>query len=399
MPTETVIKNNQAEKWTKEDQKALEELQRTVESGEKRLAEIYKELEEIEKEKQKIRTNETSTVTERQSATSQITPKVTEEEKGHASIKENMGVKKDSALDGKQEIQRNVNAIIAELPPKEQEELKEDYREEKTKIDFNSWIKNKLARIVSGIDTSASNLYKKITIKTLKKGILIAGIYLGSSFITSGFVKNTEKPLVDTEETLENVMLGPNIIQDLEVYNGLSQNAKNVYNANAPIEGIGVKEKEAYVIADKENACVMIFDADNNLVKKFPAIFGAAKGEVFNEASSSSDEPGPYATTPMGTYRIGRQGMDRENVQFYRGKIFSIYKTPANLALHITYPGEIEKRTKALGTSTIEDNKMSWGCINISEENFDEYVTPNIGENARLYILPDNGGEVFSPRF
>ena len=399
MPTETVIKNNQAEKWTKEDQKALEELQRTVESGEKRLAEIYKELEEIEKEKQKIRTNETSTVTERQSATSQITPKVTEEEKGHASIKENMGVKKDSALDGKQEIQRNVNAIIAELPPKEQKELKEDYREEKTKIDFNSWIKNKLARIVSGIDTSASNLYKKITIKTLKKGILIAGIYLGSSFITSGFVKNTEKPLVDTEETLENVMLGPNIIQDPEVYNGLSQNAKNVYNANAPIEGIGVKEKEAYVIADKENACVMIFDADNNLVKKFPAIFGAAKGEVFNEASSSSDEPGPYATTPMGTYRIGRQGMDKENVQFYRGKIFSIYKTPANLALHITYPGEIEKRTKAILSKTKKDNYGSWGCINILEKDYDESVEPNIKENARLYILPNNGEEVFTPRF
>ena len=59
-----------------------------------------------------------------------------------------------------------------------------------------------------------------------------------------------------------------------------------------------------------------------------------------------------------------------------------------DLGIHMTYPRELAQRTMALESETPTDNRMSWGCINISEENFIKYLKyRNI---TKLYISPDD---------
>ena len=56
------------------------------------------------------------------------------------------------------------------------------------------------------------------------------------------------------------------------------------------------------------------------------------------------------------------------------------------------------QRLAALASPSTEDNKMSWTCINIGKENFEEYLDKYFDvseEGYMLYILPDNPDEQF----
>ena len=55
-------------------------------------------------------------------------------------------------------------------------------------------------------------------------------------------------------------------------------------------------------------------------------------------------------------------------------------------------------RLAALESQTPEDNKMSWTCINVGKENFEEYLQkyfPISEQGYMLYILPDDPKTAF----
>ena len=64
-----------------------------------------------------------------------------------------------------------------------------------------------------------------------------------------------------------------------------------------------------------------------------------------------------------------------------------------------TYPGELKARTKALDSQTIEDNRVSWGCINADQKVFDQYLLPTFNKSSvyKIFILPDSPDQVFVP--
>ncbi|MBP6005620.1 hypothetical protein KA531_01820, partial [Candidatus Saccharibacteria bacterium] len=60
------------------------------------------------------------------------------------------------------------------------------------------------------------------------------------------------------------------------------------------------------------------------------------------------------------------------------------------VGLHIVYQGELEKRTKALNTPTIKDNRLSWGCINVDEKIWDDSIAPIVDNGLEIIITRDN---------
>ncbi|MEI7810492.1 MAG: hypothetical protein WCI41_02965, partial [bacterium] len=40
----------------------------------------------------------------------------------------------------------------------------------------------------------------------------------------------------------------------------------------------------------------------------------------------------------------------------------------------------------------------SWGCINVSQENFDKYLAGNVTENTTLFITPDDPSLAVNPK-
>lgn len=188
-------------------------------------------------------------------------------------------------------------------------------------------------------------------------------------------------------------------VKNQQLFDKLNENCKRIYLFNEL-----KAEREPYIIADKPTASLLVFDKNNRLVAKFPALFGATPGERPNtydlsNPNRSKDRLHGGATTPAGSYGVVVDSLNKQAIEVYGGKVFRVIGAK-DLGIHPTYPPEYETRTKALESETVEDNKLSGGCINISQENFDE-IEPYFRDTKKglLYITPDNEKMIMYPGY
>ncbi len=301
------------------------------------------------------------------------------------------------------------NALTFEEAAALEKQFAKENKEKKT--DRLSWLKNKVVDAFSGVKIGKD---LKPTVEKLARKLLFRGIVVMSLVSTTPTFSGSSFDKTDSN-AIEKLVLDPSLINpekyapDAKLYKELSKNGKQVYMFRQSKMAHGDKEySKPYVIADKPSATCFVLDANNKLVASFPMITGAVSGEAPNiKTDVTTAKPGPYATTPMGSYFLTKKNIYPPNAQEYEGRIFRVVDPTGTLmnageALHETYPGELKKRTAAYKTSTPEDNKMSWGCINISQENFDKYLDAtlnNAHEDYGLYILPDDPETPFSPAF
>ena len=57
-------------------------------------------------------------------------------------------------------------------------------------------------------------------------------------------------------------------------------------------------------------------------------------------------------------------------------------------SIHETWRGELHSREHALATPTPEDNRVSWGCVNVSEANFETHVK-QLPSGTLVWITPE----------
>lgn len=61
-----------------------------------------------------------------------------------------------------------------------------------------------------------------------------------------------------------------------------------------------------------------------------------------------------------------------------------------SMALHPLYlEHPWEKREERIESDTPTDNKVSYGCLNIRQEDFDEWIRPCFGQGGLIAITPD----------
>jgi hypothetical protein len=149
----------------------------------------------------------------------------------------------------------------------------------------------------------------------------------------------------------------------------------------------GDNEGMPYVIVDKLNATVFVLDALGHLDGSAPALLGLAKGvgAVAGHGDRTMAQIGPgERSTPAGRF-IASPGRD------LHGQDILWIDYDNAIALHRVVEGTpAEHRAQRLQSPTADDNRISYGCINVPVGFYDTVVHPAFAATSGVvYILPE----------
>lgn len=142
-----------------------------------------------------------------------------------------------------------------------------------------------------------------------------------------------------------------------------------------------------YAIVDKVNARVYVFDAHGNLQGSDAALLGMARGdrsvEGIGDRMMSAIRP-EDRTTPAGRFKAS---LDRD----VHGQSILVIDYAASISMHAVVKGTpVERRAQRLESATSEDNRISYGCINVPSTFYKKIVSTAFAHTFGIvYILPE----------
>ena len=149
----------------------------------------------------------------------------------------------------------------------------------------------------------------------------------------------------------------------------------------------GDSKSMPFVIVDKKEAMVFVFDAHGHLRGAAPALLGSARGDDavagIGKRALSSILPAER-TTPAGRFvaALGRNLHGKEIIWVDYDSAISMHPVVT------TNAGE--RRLQRLATPTPLDNRISYGCINVPAQFFSAVLHPAFtGTNGVVYVLPE----------
>ena len=142
-----------------------------------------------------------------------------------------------------------------------------------------------------------------------------------------------------------------------------------------------------YMVIDKVAAEVFVFDGAGMLVGRSPVLVGSAMGDDsvpgVGDRELSNIAPADR-TTPAGRF-VARFGpaVGHKNVLWV--------DFPSAVSLHpVITSKKSEHRLERLRSPTPEDNRITYGCINVPAVFYNEVVRPLLTDtNGIVYILPE----------
>jgi hypothetical protein len=151
-----------------------------------------------------------------------------------------------------------------------------------------------------------------------------------------------------------------------------------------------------FVILDKRDARLFVFDADARLIDSSPVLLGLAAGDdsVPDIGSRPIAQVRPEErTTPAGRF-VSTPGRND------KGEDIVWVDYDAAVSMHRVRPIDPkERRLERLASADPRERRISYGCINIPVAFFDGVVKPAVGQRkAVVYVLPETRpvGEVFA---
>ncbi|MFA6985649.1 MAG: hypothetical protein WC213_05545 [Arenimonas sp.] len=143
-----------------------------------------------------------------------------------------------------------------------------------------------------------------------------------------------------------------------------------------------------FLLIDKLNAQVFVFGPAGQLRGAAPALLGMGRGDrmlVSNDTKMSAMPP-QVRITPAGRF-VSRLAKDS------KGKELLVLDYEASLSLHPVVKGTpAERRAERLKSATAQDNRISFGCINVPVPFYAAVVSPAFtGTKGIVYVLPETG--------
>lgn len=142
-----------------------------------------------------------------------------------------------------------------------------------------------------------------------------------------------------------------------------------------------------FVLIDKVNAHVFAYNSDGSLLGATPVLLGLARGDI--APPGIGDRPLSTITpeeriTPSGRY-VASLGQNLTD-----GTVLWIDYDGA-LSLHPVVTGRpSDRRLQRLTSPTADDNRISYGCVNVPVPFFREIIAPAFrGTVGIVYILPE----------
>jgi len=142
-----------------------------------------------------------------------------------------------------------------------------------------------------------------------------------------------------------------------------------------------------FVILDKKEAKVFVFNSDGKLRGATPALIGFAVGDDsvpgIGEKKLSAIRP-EERTTPAGRFVAS---LDRN----LKGDQILWVDYDAAISLHpVITSNAKERRAERLASPSLLDNRISYGCINVPADFFKNVISLAFaGSNGIVYVLPE----------
>lgn len=143
----------------------------------------------------------------------------------------------------------------------------------------------------------------------------------------------------------------------------------------------------SFVIIDKKNAAIFVFDAFARLLGSTPVLLGAATGD--DSVPGIGERPISQVqfserTTPAGRFRaepgVNLSGEDVVWIDY-----------DAAVSMHrVRVVDPRERRIERLASPTTKDNRISYGCVNVPVAFYENVLSPMF--NSRygvVYVLPE----------
>ena len=142
-----------------------------------------------------------------------------------------------------------------------------------------------------------------------------------------------------------------------------------------------------FVIIDKPNAKVFVFHADGRVRGAAPVLLGLSRGDDSAPGFGDRDMkdiPPQDRTTPAGRF-VAAVGKN------YHGVDVVWVDYAAAISMHRVVKGTpAERRAQRLASPTSDDNRISYGCINVPVKFFDSVIIPSFkGTNGIVYVMPE----------
>ena len=143
-----------------------------------------------------------------------------------------------------------------------------------------------------------------------------------------------------------------------------------------------------FMIIDKRQAHLWVFDRSGKLQGDAPVLLGVARGDDtapgIGDKKLSEIKP-EERTTPAGRF-LAEVGMN------LRGEDVVWIDYDAAVSMHrVLTTNAKEQRARRLETPTPSDNRVSYGCINVPTAFFETVVSATVkGGNSVVYVLPES---------
>jgi hypothetical protein len=153
------------------------------------------------------------------------------------------------------------------------------------------------------------------------------------------------------------------------------------------LQGSRDNEGAPYLVIDKQQAHLWLFDAKGRLAASTPVLLGSARGDVsvpgIGERPLAAIEP-HERTTPAGRF-VAEAGRNANGED-----IFWVDYDAAVSMHRVRATNPAERRLQRLASTTAADNRISYGCINVPAAFFDQQIVPLFSKSRGVvYLLPE----------
>lgn len=180
----------------------------------------------------------------------------------------------------------------------------------------------------------------------------------------------------------------PPLALDAATAAALSGDARRLLDA---VLASGDHQRRPFIVIDKRQARLWAFDGGARLLGSTPVLLGAAVGDhtVPGIGLRPIDLVRPEErTTPAGRFAAepGRNALGEDILWVDYEAAVSLHRVRA------TDPAQ--HRLQRLASPTIDDNRVSWGCINVPADFYDAVIDPTFakvgrGQRGVIYLLPE----------
>lgn len=145
-----------------------------------------------------------------------------------------------------------------------------------------------------------------------------------------------------------------------------------------------------FLIVEKPHAALFLFDASGKQLAAVPVLIGITRGDEATPGIGAKElsEIGPAEkTTPAGRF------LAKFGLAFGKARVLWVdYYT--SVALHPVPTGAAarkEKRRERLASPTPDDNRITFGCINVPSAFYTKLLSPMYRKKGGyVYVLPDS---------